>query len=102
MVFLPEIAVALATLALICALGAWLRASESFQSSKLTRELQEVTLELVNLRDLYESVFRMVKRINGRDAMRKHRAKKNGASEMTDEEWRAHATKRIGQGLPVD
>ena len=35
--------------------------------------------------------------------MEKARAAKNGAGlSMSDDEWRAWATKRVGQGLPIE
>lgn len=103
---LSSIGLCLGVLALLLSYLAYERAAVRWTSSKVSRRLHYLEAEVVNLTDVTESLRSLVKRQIARDNMRKARAKKkekeNGKDEMTDEEWRAYASRRVNQGLPVE
>lgn len=78
------------------------KAASLVRSSRAVRDLSRLEIEIADLSDRLTATIRLVKRINGRENMRKHREKANGKKDMTDEEWRVYATKRAQQGLPIE
>lgn len=101
---LAGISLAVAVIAVLIALVANERAATRWTSSKVSKRLHYLEAEVINLTDVTEAIRGLVKRQIARDNMRKAREKKklNGTDEMTDEQWRAYATKRANQGLPVE
>jgi hypothetical protein len=97
MQYLPLISLSLAVLALFVSLTAHRRASTRFAKSLLRQKISELDLDIVELADRVDQLTKLAKRQNARAAMAKAREKKKSADngEMTDEEWRTWATKRI-------
>ena len=104
MPFLAEFSIAFSALALIISMLAAQKASDKFQSSKVVKKVRDLDAEVTALADEIEKTHSLVRRKIARDNMAKAREKRhsNGNDGMTDEEWRAYATKRIQQGLPVE
>ena len=88
----------MAGLALAFSLASYRMASFKTRNSNLSRKLSAIEIEVADLYSQIGSVTKMVKRLNARENMRKHREAKKTNSEMTDEEWRAHATKKLQLG----
>ena len=103
MPFLAEFAIAFSALALIISMLAAQKASDKFQSAKVVKKVRELDAEVTALADEIEKTNSLVRRKIARDNMAKAREKRHAnGNDMTDEEWRAYATKRIQQGLPVE
>lgn len=101
---ISSISLAIGTIALVFSLMSIRKASTRYISSVLQQKVRQQDLEIADLMDRMETVTRLVKRQTARENMRKHREQKkdNGKATMSDEEWRAWATKRIQQRLPVE
>ena len=99
--FLIALCLFMSSLGLTLSVYAMIRSSGNYRNDKLRRKITGVEVELADLRDHFETLARNLKRMNARQAVRKNREqKKNG--DMSDDEWRTWATRRIQQGLPVE
>ena len=100
---LSAIALVTGSLAVSLSIAAIRASRERFISLVLSRRMSAIEVEQADLRDKFDSLTRLVKRANSRQAMAKAREKKNSSeAAMTDEEWRKWATKRIQQGQPIN
>ena len=92
----------LAALAVGLSVAALSRASQRYTSLKYAGKIRNLQLEVAELADAFERVSHAQKRMTARLNMREHRErKKQNGADMTDEEWRKWATKRVQQGLDV-
>lgn len=104
MPFLSEIALALSVIAVVFSVLANQKAGDKFQSAKVVKKVRELDSEVTFLGDQVEKFSALVRRKISRDNMAKAREKRHekGNQQMSDEEWRKYANKRINQGLPVE
>jgi len=97
MEFLTISAVAMAVLAFVTSSIALRTASKSYQSRKLKRELDALSLECADLRDLYGQLLTSHKKMSARWATRARR--ENGADqpqEQDEQQWKENMNRRLG------
>lgn len=97
------LSISLSAFAVLMAVAAFMRASARLHTNNLMRKIGTVQLDISELQDAFERMLKNQKRATARVNMAKAREKKNsGKDSMTDDEWRAWATRRVQQGLPID
>lgn len=91
----------LSSIALIASFRALLAARRRIDQAEVRKHLTKLELEMVELLDNQEKLLTQVKRLYGRDAVRKHRnqRKTDGADqEESDAEWKARMNRQHALG----